>query len=215
MKFKSQLSALALLLIILQGCAPTVFTAPNFATAKRGHKTVAVLPFDVSVLMKKLPKGVTPEQIKADEEKTAFTAQSQAYTYLLKQMGKDKYTVEFQDIDKTNALLLKNSLDYAGIKSKTKDEIAKILGVDAVMSGKIVMEKPMNEGAAIALGLLVGFWGSTNKVNTASTIHTGSDGKLLWKYDWEASGSIGSSTESLTKALMKNVSKNFPYMKTK
>jgi Skp family chaperone for outer membrane proteins len=213
MKLKLHFATLLLLAALAQSCAPTVFTAPNFATVKKTHKTVAVLPFDVVISMKKLPKGVTQEQIKADEEKTAFTAQSHAYTYLLKQAGKDKYTVDFQDIDKTNAILVKNSLDYNALKGKTKDEISKILGVDAVMSGKIIMTKPMNDGAAIALGLLVGFWGSTNTITTALTIHNGTDGKLLWKYDWEANGSVGSNTENLTKALMRNVSKNFPYTK--
>lgn len=215
MKSFLKLSASLLLVTIMQSCSPTVFTAPNFATLKRSHKTVALLPFDVVITMRKLPKDVTIEQIRADEEKTAFTAQSHAYTYLLREMGKDKYTVDFQDIDRTNALLKQNSLDYNAIKSKTKDEIAKILGVDAVLSGKIVMEKPMNDGAAIALGLLLGVWGNTNKITTALTVHNGKDGKLLWKYDWEASGSVGSSTENLTKQLMRNVSKNFPYKKDK
>ena len=213
MKILFRLSTLVLLLSLLQGCSPTVYTAPNFNTVKRSHKIVALLPFDVTITMKKLPKDVTMEQIKTDEEKTAYTAQGHAYTYLLKEMGKDKYTVDFQDVDKTNALLKQNSLSYEAMKSKTKDEIAKILGVDAVMSGKIIMEKPMNEGAAIVVGLLLGVWGNTNNITTAMTVHDGKDGKLLWKYDWEASGSVGSSTESLTKQLMRNVSKNFPYKK--
>ncbi len=215
MKFKLHFAALLLILGLIQSCAPTVFTSPNFVSAKKLHKTVAILPFDVFISMKKLPKGVTAEQLKADEEKTAFTAQGHAFTYLLKETGKNKYTVDFQDIDQTNALLKKNSLDYTTLKSKTKDEIAKILGVDAVLTGKIIMEKPMNDGAAIALGLLVGFWGNTNKITTALTIHNGTDGKLLWKYDWEANGSVGSSTENLTKSLMRSVSKNFPYTKSK
>ncbi len=42
------------------------------------------------------------------------------------------------------------------------------------------------------------------------TIHDTS-GLLLWKFDYEASGSIGGSSEKLTKALMKKASKKFPY----
>lgn len=213
MKFKSLIWVVLIATVTLQGCAPEIFTSPNFATVKRKHKTVALLPFDVTVSMKKLPKGVTVEQVKADEEKTAFTAQSNAYTYFLKEMGRDKYTVDFQDIDKTNATLVKSDINYSALKSKTKDELCKLLGVDAVITGKITLEKPMNEGAAIALGLLVGFWGNTNKVITNLSIHDSMDGKLLWKYDWEANGSVGSSTESLTRALMRNVSKKFPYKK--
>ena len=211
MKSKLHFGFILILVAMMQSCAPTIFTSPNFAVAKKSHKTVAILPFDVTIAMKKLPKDVTAEQVKIDEEKTAFTAQGHAYTYLLQQMSKNKYTVDFQDVDKTNALLKKSAINYSALQSKTKDEIAKILGVDAVLSGKIIMEKPMSDGAAVAVGILFGAWGNTNKITTALTVHDGSDGKLLWKYDWEASGSVGSSTESLTKSLMNSASRYFPY----
>ena len=69
----------------------------------------------------------------------------------------------------------------------------------------------MSEGAGVAVGLLVGAWGNTNKVNTTINIHDGKSGDLLWKYDYEASGSVGSSTTRMVDALMKNASKKFPY----
>jgi hypothetical protein len=79
------------------------------------------------------------------------------------------------------------------------------------MQAKTVSEKPMSEGAAVAVGLLVGFWGNTNKVQTAINIHDGKSGELLWKYDYEASGSVGSSTNKLVDALMRNATRKFPY----
>ena len=65
--------------------------------------------------------------------------------------------------------------------------------------------------SAVALGVIFGVWGNTNQVNATLTIHDKTDSKLLWKYDYVASGSVGSSTESLSKALMRNASKKFPY----
>jgi hypothetical protein len=73
------------------------------------------------------------------------------------------------------------------------------------------MEKPMSEGAAVAVGLLVGAWGNTNKIETTINIHDGTSANLLWKYDYEASGSVGSSTTKLVDALMRNAAKKFPY----
>lgn len=69
----------------------------------------------------------------------------------------------------------------------------------------------MSEGAAIAVGILVGAWGATNKTDVSMTIHDKKDSKLLWKYDYLAQGSVGSSPEQLARALMRNVSKRFPY----
>ena len=72
----------------------------------------------------------------------------------------------------------------------------------------------MSEGAAVALGLLVGAWGATNQTTTSLTIHDTSS-SLLWKYDYNASGSVGSSPENLANALMRNASKRFPYRTAK
>lgn len=201
--------------IMVSGCAPTIYVAPNFEQVRKKHKTVGILPFDVLITAKKLPKGMTQEMVNEKQKSTGFSIQSNAYTYFLKKQGADKYTVEFQDVDKTNSLLAKAGITYDNIKSKGKDELAALLGVDAVISGKATMQQPMSEAGAIVVGLLVGAWGNTNKVDVSMTIHDKNDGKLLWKYDYEASGSVGSSPENLTKQLMYNVAKKFPYKKTK
>lgn len=68
----------------------------------------------------------------------------------------------------------------------------------------------MGTGAAIASAMLVGF-SSTNKVNVSMTIHDARTGSLLWNYDHEMSGGLGSSPESVAESLMKSVARRFPY----
>ena len=133
------------------------------------------------------------------------------YSWFLRRSDKYHYTVKFQDISKTNALLKQANINYTDLRTKSKEELAKLLGVDATISSSVRMDKPMSEGAAIAVGLLVGAWGSTNNVTTSINIHEGTKGDLMWKYDYQASGSVGSSTESLVNGLMRNASKKFPY----
>lgn len=79
-----------------------------------------------------------------------------------------------------------------------------------MISGKATLSKPMSEGGAIAMTFLVGFGGATNKTSVTLVMHD-TKSRLLWKYDYEESGGIGSNSESLTKGLMKNASKKFPY----
>jgi hypothetical protein len=143
--------------------------------------------------------------------KTGLTFQDKMYGWLLRKSDKYHYTVTFQDINKTNALLKKANISYADLASTDRTALARALGVDAVIQDDIRMEKPMSDGAAVAVGVLVGAWGATNKVETTINIHDGSSGNLLWKYDYEASGSVGSSTEKLVDVLMRNASKKFPY----
>ena len=78
--------------------------------------------------------------------------QSSMYTFLLRKS--DKYSVSFQDVDKTNVLLKK-----AGIEDKldemTKMKLPKALGVDAVISGTFESHQSKSEGAAIASAVLL------------------------------------------------------------
>ncbi|WP_162425880.1 hypothetical protein [Pontibacter pudoricolor] len=200
--------------VTLASCGPQIYQAPSFSQVKSNHKVVAVLPFDVAIESRKLPKGVTPEMIQDEQRNYGYGIQSDVYGYFLKEMSKNKYTVNFQDVSKTNAILNNAGFSYSDLSLKSKDELCKLLGVDAVVSGKATMSKPMSDGAAIAVGLLVGAWGPTNTVNTTITIHEGNAGDLMWKYDYVASGSIGSTRQSLTNALMRNSSKKFPYKKS-
>ena len=210
MKNKS-LALIIICTIFLTSCGPTIFTAPGFQQEKRQHKTLAILPFDVHISSNKLPKNVTMDMVIRQQEETGYALQSNAYTYLLNEMSKNKYTIAFQDVDKTNALLTKSNIYYEDMPSMTKQEICEILGVDVVMSGRANLEKPMSDGGAIALGVLFGFWSNTNKVDVNVSIHDKNDSKLQWKYDHVASGTVGSNTEQLSKSLMRNVSKKFPY----
>jgi hypothetical protein len=213
MKITNKILFLATLTLVLASCGPTIYLAPNFEKVKSNHNLLAILPFDVLITMKNLPKDVTPEMLKDQEKNTGYSIQSHSYTYLLQEMSKNKYTVTFQDVDKTNAMLSKAGISYDKLKEYSKEDLCKTLGVDAVISGKVTMDKPMSDVGAVALAVFVEpfWWTTTNKVNVTMTIHDKNNSNLLWKYDWENSGSIGSSSEQLTKSLMKNVSKNFPY----
>lgn len=205
---KMKTTAVIFLLITLNSCGPTIYKASNFESSKATVKTLAILPFSVSIDSKRLPKGTTIETLKESQEKTGYDIQNNAYTWFL-QRQKD-YSITFQDVDKTNALLKKANINYDDIALQDKGELCKLLGIDGVISGKSTLSKPMSEGAAVAVGILVGAWGSTNKTTTTLSIHD-TQGGLLWKYDYDASGSVGSSAERLTKSLMKKASKKFPY----
>jgi hypothetical protein len=92
----------------------------------------------------------------------------------------DSYS-EFSRCRKTNILLKK-----AGIADKldemTKDEVAKALGVDAVISGTFESEQSKSEGAAIATAVLLGFWRKTGSGSLTMTINNGKDGEMLWRF---------------------------------
>lgn len=207
-----KISVLTLLCVVLMSCGPQIYKSADFSKALTKHKTVAILPAEVSMQLRpNEAKRTTPEQLEEMTTKTAYDIQEKMYGWFLRRDEKYHYTVSFQDVTKTNAKLKEAGIAYKDLKTTDRAKIAQILGVDAVMQDRLNTEKPMSEGAAIAVGLLVGAWGNTNKVNTTINIHDGTSGNLLWKYDYAASGSVGSSTSRLVDALMKNATKKFPY----
>ena len=198
--------------VIFASCGPTIYKAQNFDDQTASHKTVAILPAEVNIQLRPNEmKKTTPEQISQAQENTGKDIQDKMYSWFLKRSDKFKYTVSFQDISKTNALLNQAGISYNSMVTKTKEELCQLLGVDAIISSRAAMKKPMSDGAAIAVGVLLGAWGSTNDVQTSINIHEGKKGELIWKYDYNATGSVGSSTDRLVNALMRNASRKFPY----
>ena len=201
-----------LIIATLAGCGPKIYKSNEFDAALAKHKTVAILPADVTTTLRpNEAKKVSAEQLQDINEKTGFAIQDKMYSWFLRRSDKFAYTVTFQDVTRTNALLKQAGISYNDLAAKDRTEFAKLLGVDAVLQNRSSMEKPMSDGAAIAVGVIFGAWGNTNNVQTTINIHDGKSGNLLWKYDYQASGSVGSSATNLVNALMRNASKKFPY----
>lgn len=213
---KKYLILVILLAVVVASCGPKIYKASAFDAALARHKTVAILPADVITRLRpNESKKVTAEQLADINEKTGYAIQDKMYSWFLRRSDKFQYTVTFQDVTRTNALLKQAGILYNDLASKDRAELARLLGVDAVLQNRTSLDKPMSDGAAVALGVVFGVWGNTNSAQTTINIHDGQTGNLLWKYDYQASGSIGSSADNLVNALMRNASKKFPYSKGK
>lgn len=190
----------------------SIYTNPNFDQIASDHRTVAIIPFKAVIKLR--PKDMADmaaEDLARMEQQEGESVQSALYGYFLKRQGKDDYRVAFQDISKTNALLAKNGITHDVLSEYTMSELAGMLGVDAVISGRLESNKPISEGAAVALSLLVGVYGPTNSGKVSIFINDGADDELLWKYEKALSRSLGSDTNTIVNALMRKASRQFPY----
>ena len=194
--------------LVVQGCA-TVYTVPDLNNISTRHKQVAIIPFQATIQYNRLPKNVSVEQIEQNEEELSYVFQSQIYNRFLRRSG--QYSVEFQDIDRTNMMLKRNNVDPDRLSEFSKDELARLLEVDAIISGQVLTTKPMSTGAALAVGILFDVWGPTNQADVTVSLHDGINSKLLWKFNNVYSGSVGSSPEQLTNVMMRTISRKFPY----
>lgn len=201
---------ISILLVNLVGYSQKqIFESKELKSTVKLHKTVAILPFDVNITYKKQPKNFDAEANKQQEISMSKSIQSSMYTFLLRK--NDNYSVSFQDVEKTNILLKK-----AGVSDKldamTKDELAIILGVDAIIGGMFETEQTKSEAGAIATAVLFGgLGGKTGTGSLTMTLNNGSDGELLWRFFKTMDQGLANSTDDIVESMMRKVARNFPY----
>lgn len=206
-----------LLLILTQSvlAQTNLYENPNFDEISKTHKIIAVVPFKTQVKLRpKQMKDMSVEQLNRIEKSEGESIQGAMYSWFLKRKKRgDLQSLEVQDPRTTTAMLKKQNIDYDNIMDFTPQDLAKILEVDAVISGDFETNKPMSEGASVVLGALFGFFGTTNSATMNMSVHNAADGILLWNYNKQVSGSIGSDTEDLINTLMRKASRRLAYTK--
>jgi hypothetical protein len=190
--------------ILLQSCAK-IFYAPDARYLAQNQKIIAIAPPKVSITAKKNVDGAAL----IEQQKTeSINFQREMYSWMLKRKMQGKISVELQDVETTNAKLA--NAGYNEGKVLTPVEMCNILGVDGIMTSNYSLSKPMSEGAAIAVGVLVGVWGATNEATVSLSIHDQSANKMIWNYDHKLSSSLGTPAR-LVDDLMRQASRKMPY----
>lgn len=191
----------------------SIYTHPDFSELAQDHQTLAIIPFDATVKLRpKQMKELSSEDLARMEEQEGESIQSALESYFLRRKSKYDFSVDFQEVSRTNALLAKNGITYETLGEYTTEDLTKILEVDGIISGMLTTDKPMSEGGAVALGLLTGVAMPTNSGKVAININDGATGELLWKYEKALSRALGSDTNQIVNALMRKASRKFPYI---
>ncbi len=187
------------------------YSSPKLKDEVARHQKVAILPFQTAITYKRPPKNYDESANKNEELNTSKNLQQSMYTYLLRKS--DRYSVSFQDVNRTNALLKSKGV-YDKLDEITQDSICKILGVDAVVKCSYSYEKTASESGAIVKSILFGsMGGKTGSGALTMQVYNGSDGELLWRFYKAMNENVMGSTDELMDRMMKKVSRNFPYEK--
>ena len=191
-----------------------IYKNPDFNSLSAGHQKVAIIPFNVTVGAKALEEmrsAGTYDELKRQLEAEGRMFQSSIYSRFLKKSK--NYTIKFQDIDRTNALIRKAGISFSDLEFADMTEIASVLKVDAVIVGNVFREKGMSQGGAVAMAILIGSYGATGTAKMNLKIFNGKDGDKLWQYTHRAKGGLGTNIDDIVLRLMKQVSRKFPYRK--
>jgi len=205
MKIFKQISVIGLTLILLSSCAK-IFYSPDAYTLAQSQKIIAIIPPTVSIAAS---KKVDAESIKEQQKTESINFQKEMYSWMLKRKMQRKMSQEILEIETTNAKLKKAGYPENPL---TTAELCEVLGVDGIMTSNYGLSKPISDGAAVAVALLLGAWGATNEVHVSISISDCNNKKLIWNYDHKYSGGMGSSPAILVDDLMRQASKKMPYI---
>jgi hypothetical protein len=189
---------------LIQSCAK-VFYTPDARYLAGTQKIIAIIPPKVSIAARrKVDAAALIEQQKTE----SINFQREMYSWMLKRKMQGTILVDIQDVETTNAKLA--AAGFQDGNFLTPDDISKILNVDGILTSNYSLSKPMSEGAAIAMTVLVGWWAPTNEAVVSMSIHDSGSDKMIWNYDHKLSSTLGSPAR-LVDQFMREASRKMPY----
>jgi len=216
---------IAIFLLFLFSCSNKYYTASNFEEKTEKHKVVAILPAEVT-LSGKLPKNLTPEDIAKAEERESIDFQYALMNSILNHANTKKYitTVNFQDINTTQKILDQNKISVRDSWKKDDEELAKILGVDAVIRMNIRKQRYMSDEASYGVGMakqVIYRTGLGSKVPVPSSVgktydiyatcNLLSDNQTLWNDNYKRSTDYDTAPNVIVEWITDDFGENFPY----
>lgn len=140
---------LSVITLIFASCnTARIYENADFSYYISNHKTLAVIPPSVKVLPSKYE---TPEKRKNMEDIYPYTIQENMNSWFLKYHQLRAFHVKVQDIEKTNSTLKKIGYPNGEGKNMTFEELAQVLGVDALLLSDWTIEHYKNTGGGIAM----------------------------------------------------------------
>ena len=216
---------IAIFILFLFSCSNKYYTAGNFEEKTEKHKVVAILPAEVT-LTGKLPKNLTPEAIAQAEERESIDFQYALLNSILNHANTKKYitTVNFQDVNTTTKILEQNNITIRDSWKKDDEELANILGVDAVIRMNIRKQRYMSDEASYGVGVAkqviystkigskVPVPGSVGKTyDIYATCNLLSDNQTLWNDNYKRSTDYDVQPNVIVEWITNDFGENFPY----
>lgn len=220
---KNSLFLLALGLLATVACRP-FYTIKNFDERTAGHKIIAVLPFE-NTMTGRLPKDMTDSLKSRLEiaESEAFQ-QSLVNQILLRGNRSGRHLrVAVQEPTKTRKLLKDNGLGIRESWEKDPQELAKMLGVDAVVRCKVRKQRFLSglESVGIEVGAQIlttilfgtssGAFAPTNEVEMWLSVVDAADGAVLFSFNQESQVNWQNQAQDVIDQINRRAARRFPY----
>ena len=217
-----------MLFLGFSNCSRPYYLAPDFQERVSDHQLVAVLPFEM-VYTGVTPDGITDAELDRLRSKESEAFQVSFYNRLLMDAprGKRGNRVAIQDYRKTNNLLEQNNIGIADSWKASTEELADILGVDAVVRTRVEKNQIMTDlqsygvdAAAEVLDVITDNaarrWMPRNparskEVRASYSLLDKEAGQVLWSMAVFQGGDWRRNSQEMINTTNRRGARNFPY----
>jgi hypothetical protein len=149
----STLIFLAAITISLWSCK-AYYVAADFDARTAGHQTFAVLPFEM-VFTGTRPEKLTEAdmEVLAEAESKAFMISFYNEVLASTRHGRKPLRISLQHYDKTLSILEEHQIDIRSSWKEDPGRLAQLLGVDAVVKGRIQKHRIMSDLASYGIDI--------------------------------------------------------------
>jgi PBP1b-binding outer membrane lipoprotein LpoB len=211
-QINKSLIAVIFVAVILSACASSKdFLSENFSRVRNTHQRIAILPFDVQ-FENLNNRGNEPKKqrfFSKQEREASLDAQKELFTSVARQVQKGRYEIAFQDFTRTNKVLSENGIKLEDIARQNKADIAKLLGVDAVIAGDLairITQIDMRSPQMMPPNR------NNDGVETNVKLFDAASGEMLWATNLSQRPNNQMDTpHHLSTQLINQVAKNLPY----
>jgi len=217
-------------LILFASCSSKRFQTADYDKYGKRHRSVAVLPYDIRITGR---KALEMEQSEIDElrglESQLF--QQSLYSEVLRRTGNGRRDIKIsvQDINKTNRLLKDAGIKLIDIADYAPNELGEILGVDAIISTRLIKEMFLSRQEALLVDVATNT--ILNKVPVDIGLGTYSRNKMtrssevdiycsivdtkaesaIWVFNTECDLQWDMDPDDAVENINRRISRNFPY----
>ncbi len=196
---------------IIVGQGKNSYESPDFDELTETHQKIAIIPFLTSL---NLDEDINGDMLEKLEEQEGYEAQNALETYFLSRNNRRKaFVVDFQDVEETNRMLSKNGVSYQNLDIYSPKELCKILDVDGIVSGKLILSALISEGIDESFDLIAFLSGKSDFGKIIIKTSDGDTGRLLWRYEQTITRKSGKNTFAIIEKMMRKATRKFPYDK--
>lgn len=218
------------ILLLSVACTAVDYQSPTFVDQTRGHRSVAVLPFEM-VFTGKAPAGLGAAQIRSIEEAESLAFQTSLYFRLLNHAGKGRIGIDVQQVEETNRLLAAHRIGIRDSWAMSPQDLATVLGVDAVVRTRVEKTRYLSDLASYGLDVGAHVVHEVVHEATGGDVHlpipygmirthdifadglllSGRDGDLLWRVAVHREADWTRPANDVIEGLTRKLARKFPY----